>query len=51
VGCFWFSGDGAYRDLRVSAYHPTRLGTLEFAAAVSDACFRASGGRGTKVVR
>lgn len=51
VGCFWFSGDGAYRDLRVSAYHPTQLGTLEFAAAASDACFRASGGRGTKAVR
>ena len=51
VGCFWFSGDGAYRDLRVSAYQPTRLGTLEFAAAASDACFRASGGRGTKAVR
>ena len=51
LGCFWFSGDGTYRDLLVTAYNPSRLGTVEFAAAVSDACFRASGGRGTNVVR
>jgi hypothetical protein len=51
VGCFWFSGDGTYRDLDVRAYRPARLGTQEFAAAVFDACFRASGGRRTSLPR